>query len=351
MKNRRAPLLILLALLILVGLVVTGWLVGLFTKEHPLLEYATRIALPNSEAVYPYFWLSDQELLLYGDSPLVQTSSMFHWDTISKTRRDLPSFTDNINNNGYGPAYMEISPNSEWALWSKAENAGGGVYYSRLDGTGYEDYAESRPNTSLWMDNHRWVYFEHNSKYPNWDIVQAKIHNVTTKSLQKLPISADSPLQRGYEISMCVNSDAHVFTWIQDDSAKTADKFDIVEADLNAQGMPVRRFSIPLPMGSRVDELVFSPHFDRIAYLLTQQQVAPWEALVHRFYPAFAVHTHWYMRLFVSRLNGTGGHTLGSVETDPDMSVFPPVHELKWLPNGNQVSFVCRDELYTLPIH
>jgi len=150
-KKRRTLLFILLALPLLVFLIASAVMLGLVTREQPLLEHAIPIVLPHSDATAGYFWLSDQKLLLYGDPPpqMRNGATMFLWDIATKARQELPVFSANINQKSYGPAFMDVSPNTEWAVWYHGEVQGGGVCFSRLDGTHYEDYAEERPSTSL----------------------------------------------------------------------------------------------------------------------------------------------------------------------------------------------------------
>lgn len=54
--------------------------------------------------------------------------------------------------------------------------------------------------------------------------------------------------------------------------------------------------------------------------------------------------------LLVSRTDGTGMHEVGTWLEEIDYTVSLTVDDLRWLPNGRQLSFFCKDKLYTVPV-
>lgn len=53
--------------------------------------------------------------------------------------------------------------------------------------------------------------------------------------------------------------------------------------------------------------------------------------------------------IWVSRIDGSGMHCLGSVPIKPDDPAYKQPGEIRWVPGEKRISFLYHDTLYAIP--
>lgn len=107
---------------------------------------------------------------------------------------------------------------------------------------------------------------------------------------------------------------------------------------------------IPAPHGWRYQALAISRRKDRVAWLLTTTRRSAILAFMAKFAPSLAkaaAPQRWYL-LRTSRLDGTDMRDIGVQNGGSDGA--GEVSNLAWRPNGAEVSFFFRGDLYIVPV-
>ncbi len=89
--------------------------------------------------------------------------------------------------------------------------------------------------------------------------------------------------------------------------------------------------------------LAISPHQDRVAWIADDEELSPWQRLLHRLLPRYDPPARHISQLCTARLDGTQKRILGSMEERDGLG------DVHWLPDGSRLSFKCRDKLWLLP--
>src|SRR2546421_158980 len=112
----------------------------------------------------------------------------------------------------------------------------------------------------------------------------------------------------------------------------------VVALTMTAQLRGIGKLTLPPPHESDRGQLVFAPIFGGVAWVL-------------HYGPAWSALTREGARtgLWVTDTHGANSHALGSVETTPDLNGETGPTAVKWSPDGDRLSFIYRNALWTVP--
>jgi hypothetical protein len=329
-------------------------------QEKPLLRQAVkvipirRLCRDESAPSYTgaYCWLSEQEALV-----LRSTKKGFLWLRCNlKTGRNTPlaRLSYLFNKSLSFPAWSVHSSDGQWLLWQGDKRVGDGIhsavyrsyeYASTLDGKRFVRWLWPG-GTECWAtDNRHWMsfpvfnYWLRNGASP----FQVKVYDTEAPSLVKVfPLAKRNALFDLPDMSEASESFPYILIvpalgnnpivrrWGQIDD----DKVEIRDVDLSAVTRPVRRYFLRLPMAAFIKSVQFSPQADRIAWLLIDRK---------------ARHVT-KVGLYVCRADGTDMKEIGSLKVNSAPYNLPGPDDLRWLPDGNRLSFIYKRTLWTVPV-
>jgi len=104
----------------------------------------------------------------------------------------------------------------------------------------------------------------------------------------------------------------------------------------------------PLPAGTTVEALIYSPQGDRVAWIIDRDWVSPF-AFLHRWLPRYAPKPRRTASIWVSGPMGENLHEIGHILFHPKRQQFCLIDYVRWQPDEKNLSFVSNDILYTVP--
>jgi len=104
----------------------------------------------------------------------------------------------------------------------------------------------------------------------------------------------------------------------------------------------------PLPAGTTVEALVYSPQGDRIAWIMDRDWPTPF-AFLRRWLPRYAPTPRRTASIWVSGPLGENLHEIGHLPYQPKRQKFCLIDYVRWQPDAKNLSFVSNDILYTVP--
>jgi len=352
MNRRIARILFLLILLSIVG----GILTFTFMPREPLLlKRATKITDTGAWENHwtAYHWINDREILFRRKQPLDPTltwPAFFKWDTVTRQQTYLKGLT-HLAQNSYNKKHSDImiSPDGKLLMWSTAEGA---VTVATLLGEPTYRLEGERWSRVAWMGDS--AHLVEYVKDPNGDhTVYGTIFDMMTgKPNQHLAVAPDFMFET-------VGTNNHLLT--RDETGEDAgkrmkDRLEIRESEIGKEKQPARKYTIRLPFKGEIEEEQFSSDGSHIVWSLVQKSgdLPPLYTWLHRHIPAFNPPHASKVSLWVSRIDGRHLHEIGCVPLRWDNDLDTPVQEdeiscLSWTPNGQRLSFIYKDALYTVP--
>jgi len=318
-----------------------------------LFDRATHVARVPSTNRGLYWWVSREEILLL--KPAARNSKRFSLHRLNVTTgRETPLDPFNrkhsvrITGNqwhvsthgvpGFKVAYWtpecELSPDGEWFLWLSDRST---WVAASLDGTIQREWEEehSIPSSCIWLrDSKKWVQLVNQYKRQRYTLVEAIVRSVVRPSSPKTTvIKVDDGLLLGvtHRNSILIRHSG---------SRQKASSVALSEFSLSPE-RPTRRYSIKLPEPGILTSVALSKSGDQLAWILSVGQEAfPGEYLF------------WVSGLDgenIGELGRISGRLGGSqVSTSQQNYSWPQL--LRWLPDGDEISFVFKNNLYRLQV-
>jgi hypothetical protein len=111
------------------------------------------------------------------------------------------------------------------------------------------------------------------------------------------------------------------------------------------------KWTLRLPYASIVEEVKLAPQGDRLAFLLRYDSVPPGPVFTRSLWKYLGVHAEPTVGIWICHLDGSDMREVGHVsDRSKDLEDTPDVpRSLNWTPDGERLSFVCNDTLWTIP--
>jgi len=232
----------------------------------------------------------------------------------------------------------EVSPDGKWIKWFSDDHNRHLVTYNvethRLivwptawDGDG--------AGTFWWLpDSRHWL--ECSLQLPGYRLYDVE----NPKDIQKVTMHADFMAR----IELAVRSKQLLF---YPEDGRTFQKpvrrgMDVVSYALK-RAEP-RRFHPAIDIDGEITAFAFSPDGDHIAWLITQVPDSAPIRLLRRLLPAMTTPLQPSQSIWITRLDGSHPHELGRIPIQSRES--SEIGDLRWLPNGKQVSYYHGSFLY-----
>lgn len=332
MKRRKLWLLFPLITLLIIAL-------SLYFRERPLLERAT--ILETNRPRYQkfdsrYLWLSDGKILFIDNTPKGYTARVRD----VKTGQDKPYkgkgtfFGDRPIND----TIFRLSPDRKRLLWvsnnaiiSTDENGTKLGHWDRQRGQGIYN-KEWMPDSSHWVE----AIEKSNGTY-------AKIHGISEE---------DKPEQKlqglGDGIFLGFTSRKTLLTVPSEVPYTSPGQYEIVETLLDGKTKP-QKTKFPFPQDSSIQNVAVSPQGDRLLWsVITNQPPNFLSKWLDRFRPLLPSEDELIFTFWTSDLDGKQLKRIGTIVVEDDSDPFP--EDMKWKPDGKQVSFYYKDKLYAVSV-
>lgn len=105
--------------------------------------------------------------------------------------------------------------------------------------------------------------------------------------------------------------------------------------------------TVTLPFSGYVNSFRVSPSRTRVAWSIISYESGPLTRILHRVFPKMAIRTSLVYSLWVSDL--LGQHMVEVAREVNPQTIFDVKH-IQWLPDEGTLSFMSRDDLYTIPV-
>jgi hypothetical protein len=321
--------------------------VALQSQKRSLLEQSTKVVDMEKKKWFmgDYFWLSDHKVLFSG-RPYYPNDTILHtYDIHSGKETWIEAASRKLGESDVPELFM--SPDGTRLLWTDfgAET----VHGVRLDGSHAFTCVprKSDDGSSVqvrWAsDSRHWVayvgaeamlYDDNPSHSPKKVLITASDYSDPTIPMDR--ISAQS-LVLGDHILAC--------RWIG--YHPTVDLLDIGIG--RTTGLKTRH--IQLPPKAIVEAMAFAPKGDRIAWILARPDIPPSEPIQTEQVPGTSIGPFRTEALWVSNIDGTQMHEIGSRNLKAEENFQPQIIDLQWVPGNIRLSFMCFDKgwgLYTV---
>ncbi len=345
---------------VLLASTVLLWLV--LPHDRLLLEHATklvstkgwyrqtprnRVKQTGNQSFVEVYWLSDSTLLyqLAGNDHKTNGGDYCLWDLKTDIQKPLPALTRCILRTR-GPNWpLQISPDGQWICLS-----GAGMMTCRLDGARVRISANS--GNAVWLPDSQHLLvntWNANSYFCVRRSVIRSEHDV------EMPMPKRQTAPNPAENLGKVTPDGRmILLWVPNNDPSTRQ---LIAACYELQ--PVFRKiwtkTLTWPAHSRVEEYALSPQGDRIASLIAVESNSPLLQVMHRLLPQIHVNPSYRFELWVSRIDRMQRRKIGVVPFDAaayqqlDDLFEGELDQIQWLPSGKKLSFVYKDDLYTVP--
>jgi len=366
--------------LAVVALVVVAiW--RLWSREHLLMEVARPIVKVDAENT-SVCWLSDQQLLMVtnevalGGGSHTGTSTPAHWrgsvdllNIATHNRSHLTALTNLFQREMTVPLTvpesLEASPDGTWLRWNT--HAARGPWFmgrvARLDGTHYREWDRNRPNEEAKEEEDFFLDSDH--------LVQMADYGPMMTVLDLQEPSRDKAIR---ELGQAEAVLAHyarrqsVFYpepqsgdgYVEVDTYRTQDRMKLILcASVESRGIPIplRTRKVRLPTGAELCESQMSSQ-QWIGYHVSVSRTPPLLSWLHRVIPKFTAKPTVTEELWVSGTDEGEMHKIGAVPIKMDASgkADDPANgseflitDMRWLPDGKQISFIYQGTLYVVP--
>jgi hypothetical protein len=271
------------------------------------------------------------------------TTNVMTWHTTEMTA--LNRLVDATSGNSvYGSVF--VTPDGKWAYW---KNKKGHLNCARLDGTHWHQWPLTLDSlTPLDGNSHRIV--EYAIPSDNAGILTG-IRTFDLRppySVYYRPIPTTHLLHTNTHDYFGFAENDHLL-FGSENHTQGHNSLEIIDADTNAEGVPTRLYTLSLPMNVPLAGVVFSPDGERVAWSFYRNHVPPFLNWLHRLVPGVKVKPHRTYELWVSRLDGSGRHEIGTLMLDPDKYLTDSPSILQWQFDGKRLRFTYQDALYTVP--
>jgi hypothetical protein len=316
--------------------------------------------------VYPtdgrYFWLPDHRVLILEsvakgerfrlvmtdpsggeEDPLTPFNTSVGRRLLGQAFIAYASGTTGPGERHYSPPSCDLSPDGRTFLWQRGKQE---WIAAALDGSlnSYWNGTEAASEDGVWLDAHRWVQLRstHNwlrfSQANGYAIESATFHDVLQPQSSQVRPTPSVPL--GLVLG-AAGKDQVLLHYPLFYQAQAEQRFALL--DFNGPVATNQEFFISLPEPAVVHEVADHGASQRIAWLAS---IGDFDPRLPRTY-----------RLWVSDVQGGEFQELGQLTSQLEDSPtsrwgkshhWP--HSVRWLPGGQGVSFVFRNQLYRLDI-
>jgi len=318
-----------------------------------LLDRAIRVGRVPPVNRGLYWWRSSEEVLLL--KPAGRTSKQFNLYLLdaatgretsldSFNQKDLPRVTGDewrVGTHGvpgfkvvYWTPESALSPDGEWLLWFSGRTT---WVAARLDGTMEREWEEehSIPSSCCWLrDSKKWVQLVREYQRKRYKLVEVIIRPVVKRSSPRTTvIQVDDGLLIGLtrRNSILIHHGS---------STHAASNVTLSEISLSP-ARPTREYKIGLARFGVVSQIALSKSGDKLAWILSGEQ-------------------HSFPREYLFVVSGLDGNNIkelgwmsGRLEVSrsrPNQQKYFWPRSLQWLPDGDEISFVFKEQLYRLQV-
>jgi len=353
----------LVGLLLIATLTALAWI--LRPPERLLLERATKVADIkgwNTDAQPFYAWLSNQEVIFwrYHGTKFPFAEPLYKRDL--GTGREV-QIGDAPARASIGPRTPDYSPDGTLYLWFEETDVEvrevGSTRRAALPQAAHS-HIRGRDEMLWTQDSRRWLLVD-------WGEPSDRFHargplyiwigapDAPSRAV-RIPIVPNSPLreQTADAYGAAMTSQNRMLATGQLDRDTLIPNLDIFELDPWANGRLCRKFTVRFPFAVRVQDAIFSPEADRIAWRFTYTSGPTAPPVIQRWLPFLRSPARDVVGLWISHTDGSDMLELGHILLAPhdDTSTDderPTIHDLCWLPDGKRLSFIHKGALYLVP--
>ena len=335
----------------MIGVLLAALLLGVVWKSAPrdrmLLRVATPVVStaswalmdPSMPGFLPYYWLSNDEVLFFGIGP-TGGHQLFRQKV---TPGGHPGFPVALPMKEVAASWRpsRLSRQHAWLLWTNwRAPAKFALMATALDGSGTVAWKELVSSRSLtWMPDGRHLVYTTVSN--GW---QAQILSLDSPQVESVPLTGFNTNDRlslqgfspdGKAIG-AVNPGFYMAPNL---------KLDFARFDIGGKATMPIRFAVKAPPGTFVGGATPSPQGDRLLWSCETVLISPVDELLQRFFPAYKAQRKPGHSWWVSCMDGSAMHEVGrTVNRNDDGGI-----GLQWMPDGKQLSFVYKGQLYIAP--
>lgn len=312
------------------------------------MKAAKRIGRGVVPAEGAYFWRSAGEVLFVRPGVAESTFRITRLPVGSGKEQPLPALNQRLEGRLRGtrvriaspshpegeeqflPPTVSVSPDGKWLLWY------GGLQWTALSLEGTDELHWRQPsplqNPAAWMpDGRHWVELEADAREGRDFLRRVFVHDLQNpladRTIETPALQAGSVLGFTPEGRLLVRHPSPL---------APAEEAMFTEVDLSSEQGVLRAYTLRLPKPGTVVETVLSPEGDRLVWVLTEAGE-----------PA-------RRSVWLSRPGGEGMALVGTAPETLRPQNLPGADDglqlVRWLPQGEGLSFVAGGSLYTLAL-
>lgn len=255
----------------------------------------------------------------------------------------------------YPPSEFQVSPNCTWLVWMNHRSADGWPFpaASHLDGTHFREWSSDTKGRGEFVGEDEWV---------EWCVrnrAEASVRNLADQAQDRICVDGSQQakalvVEQIRQEPQLLYVDSPTPGYVEIVAYRTQDYVQLRQSTELAIGnlpSPIEKHMMRLPNGVTLLSAHPSPRHDRILYHLYIERTNLLATLLHRLSPNVPDTPSKTESLWTSRTDGSDMRELGYILCDQaaDRTTDGELAHIEWLPDGKQVSFLCRGTLYAMP--
>jgi len=292
---------------------------------------------PGRPSSWPYFWLSDQEILFFrsderGNKQGTRLNVKTGLETMTKLRLPADSRA------------RCLSPDKQWLLWDSESRP---AVAAAVDGSREVTWHHPRLYNPLWTpDSRRWIDMTWKNAGPS-----AAIGSLNTAQVQFLPLPGTRNVpwnQRNVPHLWGFTKTGQAFTSVRPGVVNREQSLKVKVYKIGSKGTTPQQLTVHAPPDTDIGSFVVSPHGDKIAWVTsTLRQPNPVLTRLNQMFPFFRVPPVMAHRLWVSSLDGGNPRLLYQYRA-AWRDVYPRMPQ--WTPNGKKLSLIHDNALWVVSV-
>jgi len=356
-------LIVLLGGGIMVGLVL---LTRLLSDSSLLTARATQVAVLPTPPMN-YAWVSDHEFIMHASYP---ERSLLRVDTRTGARTAMAGLQKCIGKErDYGT--FALSPDGTRTLWKSGEVALE-ILSSPLDGSSLTKRS-LKPGV-FWVDASDFVWMPDSRQWVQLLAGTGRLYAVvegldSPGIIRQNAIGIPKGTANGFDLIPthllgCTQTGRILATpaWYDGVLGQNPQRqINFFEFSVDGGPAQLREYTIGLPKAGKFyesdialahnEEVEMSPQGDRLAWIVhVMEEEPPLQKWLARWIPLFKKEPHPRIELRTSKLDGSDVRALGYLDFDPEKPPYANTNPsgLRWLPDGQRLSFIYEDAMWTI---
>jgi len=317
-----------------------------------------------------YGWLSDDECFFaeqYLSDPgyRIQRSHLYRYNVRTGKKTHLRRLEQLVD--CFYHSQMAISPDGKWLMWNGGSDEKETIDVATLGGRHHRQWpAEYWTSTLTWTsDSRHWIEFKRtDAEEASFEAIVHDVYRTTANRIHAVEAGSFDRHSADYAVG------DHIVFLDREETGETTAALNVTVSSLppHIRREHTTRIAVPSNLPNpNIMNVCISPDAQRIAFIVgygdiptgidrdedgKEEKTSPASSVYHPSSVFTQEERNTKLRAYcivVCNIDGTEMHEVGTWQEHVNPNVVLDLENLRWLPSGKRLSFVCDDVLYTVP--